>query len=181
MGFQQSRGRAGRAAHLAALLGTSCIIAIAASGAALAQSEPNSQTQTQSDSQRGKVAQAQQSRPLQQIAQNQPAPVVTAQAAPGAPVPEQVLITGSLIGGTPAVGVPVNTLSQQSFIETGALTIPDILKSVPALHIDAQASPTYGGGSAQLRTERPNSRSWHWVGRRNPPAHQWPSLPAAKL
>ena len=97
MGFQQSRGRAGRAAHLAALLGTSCIIAIAASGAALAQSEPNSQTQTQSDSQRGKVAQAQQSRPLQQIAQNQPAPVVTAQAAPGAPVPEQVLITGSLI------------------------------------------------------------------------------------
>ena len=76
----------------------------------------------------------------QPVAQNAP---MVAQAQP----PEQVLITGSLIGGTPAVGVPVTGLTARDFVETGSLSISDILKTVPALHIDAQASPTYGGGT----------------------------------
>src|SRR5678815_2062561 len=62
-------------------------------------------------------------------------------------VPEQVLITGSLIQGAAAVGVPVTDLRAADFVETGQLTLTDILKSVPSLDIDAQASPTYGGGT----------------------------------
>jgi len=71
------------------------------------------------------------------------APVMTAQAEP----PEQVLITGSLIQGAAAVGVPVNDLREADFVETGKLSITEILKSVPALRIDAEASPTFGGGT----------------------------------
>ena len=51
----------------------------------------------------------------QQLAQAQ-----MAQAGPQE-VPEQVLITGSLIRGTAAVGVPVTNLSPQDFAQTGAL------------------------------------------------------------
>ena len=42
--------------------------------------------------------------------------------------------------------MPVTDFAAE-FVETGALTITDILKSVPALRIDAEASPTYGGGT----------------------------------
>jgi outer membrane receptor protein involved in Fe transport len=62
-------------------------------------------------------------------------------------IPETVLITGSLIQGAVSVGVPVNSLRTLDFVETGQLGITDILKSVPALDIDAQSSPTYGGGT----------------------------------
>src|SRR5262249_1176426 len=59
---------------------------------------------------------------------------MTAQNEP----PEQVLITGSLIQGAAAVGVPVTDLRAADFVETGQLTLTDILKSVPALRIDAE-------------------------------------------
>src|SRR5258706_4645505 len=72
---------------------------------------------------------------------------VQAQAQTSDMVPEQVLITGSLITGAVAIGVPVSDLRPADFVETGQLTITDILKSVPALRIDAEASPTYGGGT----------------------------------
>lgn len=62
-------------------------------------------------------------------------------------VPETVLITGSLISGAVSVGVPVSSLRTLDFAQTGQLSLTDILKSVPALDIDAQASPTYGGGT----------------------------------
>jgi outer membrane receptor protein involved in Fe transport len=62
-------------------------------------------------------------------------------------IPETVLITGSLIQGAVSVGVPVNSLRTLDFVETGQLALTDILKSVPALDIDAQSSPTYGGGT----------------------------------
>ena len=62
-------------------------------------------------------------------------------------VPETVLITGSLISGAVSVGVPVSSLRTLDFVETGQLSLTDILKSVPSLDIDAQASPTYGGGT----------------------------------
>ena len=56
-------------------------------------------------------------------------------------VPETVLITGSLISGAVSVGVPVSSLRTLDFVETGQLSLTDILKSVPSLDIDAQASP----------------------------------------
>jgi iron complex outermembrane receptor protein len=71
--------------------------------------------------------------------------------APAQPIqmqpPEQVLVTGSLIQGAAAVGVPVSDVRPADFVETGQLSVTDILKSVPALRIDAEASPTYGGGT----------------------------------
>src|SRR6185436_20990690 len=71
-----------------------------------------------------------------------PNPQAPAVAQNSDQIPENVLITGSLIGGTAAVGVPVSNLRAQDFAETGQLTLADILKSVPALDIDAQASTT---------------------------------------
>ncbi len=62
----------------------------------------------------------------QQLAQGQ-----VAQAAP-ADVPEQVLVTGSLIRGTASVGVPLTNLSPQDFAVTGALTTADLFRTVPA-------------------------------------------------
>ena len=62
----------------------------------------------------------------QQVAQ-------TAQAAQE--VPEQVLITGSLIRGTAAVGVPVTNLSPQDYRTTGALTTSDLFRTVPQFNV----------------------------------------------
>src|SRR4029078_9425174 len=45
-------------------------------------------------------------------------------------VPEQVLITGSLIRGAAAVGVPVTNLGNQDLVESGALTIGDLFRTV---------------------------------------------------
>lgn len=73
----------------------------------------------------------------------QPQVQAQAQATP----PEQVLITGSLIRGTVAVGVPVSEVTPLEFVETGKLSLTEILKTIPALKIDAEASPTYGGGT----------------------------------
>ena len=66
-------------------------------------------------------------------------------AAAAAPV-EEVLITGSLIAGTQAVGVPVTDLGQQDFQETGALTTTELLRSVPTIEVDATVTPLLGGG-----------------------------------
>jgi hypothetical protein len=46
-------------------------------------------------------------------------------------IPENVLITGSLVRGTPAVGVPVTNLSPMDFAVTGAVTTADLFKDVP--------------------------------------------------
>jgi iron complex outermembrane receptor protein len=105
-----SRARARAAMRWSTLFGTASFVAIAATGAAYAQSQM---------------------------------PPQAAQMLP----PEQVLITGSLIQGAAAVGVPVSDLRPADFVETGQLTVTDILKTIPALRIDAEASPTYGGGT----------------------------------
>ena len=83
------------------------------------------------------IAQGQQA---QQVAQLQ-----TAQAAP-AQAPEQVLVTGSLIHGAAAVGVPVTTLGMDDFKTGGALTIADLFKNVPAVYQIPQNDVIAGGG-----------------------------------
>src|SRR5215471_3992523 len=50
-------------------------------------------------------------------------------------VPETVLITGSLIRGTVAVGVPVTNLTPQDFAMTGALTSSDLFRTVPQFNV----------------------------------------------
>jgi outer membrane receptor protein involved in Fe transport len=70
----------------------------------------------------------------QQVAQAQVAQAQTAQAGP-AEVPEQVLITGSLIHGAAAVGVPVSNLSTADFAQTGSLTTADLFRTVPSANV----------------------------------------------
>jgi len=59
----------------------------------------------------------------------------------------EVLITGSLIAGTPAVGIPVTNLGPQDFAETGAISVLDLLETVPALTIPPTNSPAFGAGT----------------------------------
>src|SRR6266446_4254013 len=74
-----------------------------------------------------------------------------AQATPGE-VPEQVLITGSLIHGTAAVGVPVTNLSTQDFRTTGAATTADLFRSVPVANVSPGAVATNSPGQLQRLT-----------------------------
>ena len=75
----------------------------------------------------------------QQVAQAQ-----MAQAAP-TEVPEQVLITGSLIRGTVAVGVPVTNLSVQDLRTTGSLTTADLVPHNSAVQRHSRASGNASG------------------------------------
>src|SRR5690242_7316663 len=76
----------------------------------------------------------------------QTTPAQTATASPQT-VPEQVLVTGSLIHGAAAVGVPVTEISPQDFQQAGALTISDVLKDVPSLNVQVSAAgPPNSGG-----------------------------------
>src|SRR3954463_1551823 len=82
----------------------------------------------------------------QQVAQAQ-----MAQAAP-AEVPEQVLITGSLIHGAAAVGVPVTNLSPQDFAQTGALTTSDLFRTVPAANVSPGPVAVQSGANIERAT-----------------------------
>src|SRR5262249_7507871 len=55
--------------------------------------------------------------------------------AQGEEIPETVLITGSLIRGTTAVGVPVTNLSPPDFAMTGSSTTSDLLRTVPQFNV----------------------------------------------
>src|SRR3954470_21870660 len=82
----------------------------------------------------------------QQVAQAQ-----MAQAGPQE-VPEQVLITGSLIRGTAAVGVPVTNLSPQDFAQTGALTTADLFRTVPSANVSPGPVATQSGANIERAT-----------------------------
>ena len=95
----------------------------------------------------------------QQMAQAQ-----MAQAQPDQ-VPEQVLITGSLIHGAAAVGVPVTNLGTQDFTETGNVTIGDLFRTVPAANVAPGPSAVNSGGH-QERETRVNIRGLDQTGPR---------------
>ncbi len=82
----------------------------------------------------------------QQVAQAQ------AQAGP-AEVPEQVLITGSLIHGAVAVGVPVTNLSPQDFAQTGALTTADLFRTIPAANVAPGPVAVQSGANIERATK----------------------------
>src|SRR5215469_13781639 len=67
-------------------------------------------------------------------------------------VPEQVLITGSLIHGTAAVGVPVTNLSVQDFRTTGASTTADLFRTIPQANVAPGAVATNSPGQLQRLT-----------------------------
>jgi len=64
----------------------------------------------------------------------------------GEEIPENVLITGSLIRGTVAVGVPVVNLSPMDFAQTGALTTADLFKNFPAANFSSGDIGTTAAG-----------------------------------
>jgi len=76
----------------------------------------------------------------------------TAQAGPEA-IPEQVLITGSLIHGAAAVGVPVTNLSPQDFAQTGALTTADLFRTVPAANVSPGPVAVQSGANIERATK----------------------------
>lgn len=67
----------------------------------------------------------------------QPAPPIQAAANM---VPEQVLVTGSLIHGAAAVGVPVTTLSEQDYNVVGAATTSELLATQPSVLVYPDSS-----------------------------------------
>ncbi|HXJ02316.1 MAG TPA: TonB-dependent receptor [Micropepsaceae bacterium] len=100
----------------------------------------------------------------QQVAQTQTAQAQTAQSA-GEQIPEQVLVTGSLIHGAAAVGVPVTNLSAQDFTETGNVTIGDLFRTVPSANVAPGPSAVNSGGH-QERETRVNIRGLDQTGPR---------------
>src|ERR1700720_551433 len=97
-------------------------------------------------------------------AQQQVAQAQMAQA--GQEVPEQVLITGSLIHGTAAVGVPVTNLGSQDFTQTGNVTIGDLFRTVPEANVAPGPSAVNSGGH-QERETRVNIRGLDATGPRS--------------
>jgi len=59
----------------------------------------------------------------------------------------EVVITGSLIAGETAVGVPITAVGEAEFLEQGAVTVADMLYSVPSLEVDPTLTSLRGGGS----------------------------------
>src|SRR4051812_813615 len=76
-----------------------------------------------------------------------------AQLAQAEEIPETVLITGSLIRGTAAVGVPVTNLTPQDFAATGALTTADLFRTFPAANVSPGPVATNGGGNIERATK----------------------------
>jgi len=74
------------------------------------------------------------------------------QVAQADEIPETVLITGSLIRGTAAVGVPVTNLSPQDFAMTGALTTADLFRTFPAANVSPGPVAVVGGGNIERAT-----------------------------
>ncbi len=78
--------------------------------------------------------------------------VAQAQTAQAEEVPETVLVTGSLIHGTAAVGVPVTNLSVQDYRTTGAQTTADLFRSIPVANVSPGAVATNSPGQLQRLT-----------------------------
>jgi iron complex outermembrane receptor protein len=106
-----------------------------------------------------------QSAQAQQVAQGQQ--VAQAQMAQGATeLPEQVLITGSLIHGAAAVGVPVTNLSVQDFTQTGNATLGDLFRTIPQANV-APGPGAVNSGGHQERETRVNIRGLDQTGPRS--------------
>src|SRR5882672_276215 len=95
----------------------------------------------------------------QQVAQAQ-----TAQAGPEE-IPETVLITGSLIRGTAAVGVPVTNLGLKDFQTTGAIKTADLFRTIPAANVYPTGDGANSGGHLE-REQRVNLRGLDATGPR---------------
>src|SRR6266481_7157580 len=85
-------------------------------------------------------------------AQAQGQQVAQAQTAQAEEIPETVLITGSLIRGTAAVGVPVTNLGLKDFQTTGAIKTADLFRTIPAANVYPTGEGTNSGGHLERET-----------------------------
>jgi len=133
----------GHARRCAVLLGSASFMTMVSVVSA------HSQTASSAPTEQAALAQIAQAAAVQSggAVQTEAAQAVTAQLAPAAQaVPEQVLVTGSLIHGAAAIGVPITTFGDGDFKQTGALTIGDLFKNVPAVYQIPQNDVIAGGG-----------------------------------
>jgi len=72
-------------------------------------------------------------------------------------IPENVLVTGSLIRGAVAVGVPVTNLAPQDFAVTGAITPSDLFRTIPQFNVNP--GPVSTQGNNRQRGVRVNLRN----------------------
>src|SRR5262245_17602193 len=72
-------------------------------------------------------------------------------------LPETILITGSLIRGAVAVGVPVTNLAPQDFAMTGAITASDLFRTIPQFNVNP--GPVSTQGNNRQRGVRVNLRN----------------------
>jgi outer membrane receptor protein involved in Fe transport len=78
--------------------------------------------------------------------------VAQAQMAQAEEAPENVLITGSLIRGATAVGVPVTNLNPQDFAMTGAVTTAELFRTVPAANVAPGPVASMSGANIERAT-----------------------------
>ena len=112
-------GREGRARTIALLLATASVAGLAMATSARAEEAP-------------------------------PVAILAADAAPAAtPAPatvQEIVVTGTHIRGVQAVGQPVVTLTDKEFKTAGAVTIGDLLETVPQITMIADSNVINGGG-----------------------------------
>ena len=148
--------------RLTTLLGTASFLTIYNVVAAYAQQTAPATTQQQSRFAAADTLLTGRQQP-QQVAQAGPPPQ---QAQAVEAVPEQVLVTGSLIHGAAAIGVPVTNLATQDFVETGALTTGELFRTIPAAIVSPGPSAVINGGQQERQT-RVNLRGLDTTGPRS--------------
>jgi iron complex outermembrane receptor protein len=80
------------------------------------------------------------------------------EAATSLEASEQVLVTGSLIRGTPAVGTPLTQLTAKDFAQTGAITTSDLLRTIPQFNVSPGPVATNSGLANAEKGTRVNLR-----------------------
>jgi len=82
------------------------------------------------------------------------ASATAAQAADAVPpAEEEILVTGSLIRGAPAVGVPVTAITDEDFREAGSVTVSDVLRTLPSVDVTVNQTITASGAMSQRPKE----------------------------
>lgn len=76
-----------------------------------------------------------------------------AAAAAAPPTAEEVTVTGSLIRGAEAVGVPVTALGAEEFVRTGAVTVADLLREIPSVSVVETVGVTQTSGGNRQRLQ----------------------------
>lgn len=70
-----------------------------------------------------------------------------ADGAAAAASAEEITVTGSLIRGAPAIGLPVTALGENAIVESGSLNITELLETIPGIDIPPVVGPVEGGGT----------------------------------